>query len=248
MSSVAPAVEALIQAAGWGRRLRQGPKAFLRLGAETLLERAVATMSEVADKIIVAVNEDDLGRARELINGPNVSILAGGSSRSETFSRLVSHSSAPWLLLHDVVHPFVTAALAERVLAAARVAGCAAAAIANTEFIHHANGALAARPGEVMIVLKPVAFQRSAILLGQTSARPADASGDLGVLELLALAGVTPTFVKAPSHNFKITTMDDLRLARALAAQEGITGVADEEPCGPDRAGREARQQRLPGQ
>ena len=52
------AIEALIKAGGMGDRLGIGPKAFVRLGGQTLLERAVRTMLAVATKVLVAVPAD----------------------------------------------------------------------------------------------------------------------------------------------------------------------------------------------
>src|SRR5688572_28063147 len=42
-------VEAVVQAAGDGERLGRGPKAFLTLGGQTLLERAVGAVRAITD-------------------------------------------------------------------------------------------------------------------------------------------------------------------------------------------------------
>jgi 2-C-methyl-D-erythritol 4-phosphate cytidylyltransferase len=213
-------VEAIIPAAGQGTRLGLGPKAFISLEGQTLLERVVATMSAVAAHVIVAVAEGDVERANSLVGGPRVSVIAGGQRRSETLRKLVARSTAPWLLLHDIVHPFVSVELACRVLAAARHAECAAAAVPNFEFTYGIDGAIRAAPGEVMIVQKPIAFRQSAISTGYRILGNAESAGDLGALEILARAGVTATFVPGYSSNLKITTAADLTLARAVAALE----------------------------
>jgi 2-C-methyl-D-erythritol 4-phosphate cytidylyltransferase len=213
-------VEAVIQAAGHGTRLGLGPKAFVTLEGQTLLERAVAPMSAVAGHVIVAVAEGDIDRANGLVGNPRVSVIAGGERRSDTFRRLIARSSAPWILLHDVAHPFVSAELSRLVLATARRTGCATAALPNFEFMYGADGRLRAEPGEILIAQKPVAFRRDAISAGCDAVGNAEAAGDLGALEILAHVGVTSTFVPGYPGNIKITTAADLAMARALARQE----------------------------
>jgi 2-C-methyl-D-erythritol 4-phosphate cytidylyltransferase len=214
----APDVEALIQAAGQGTRLGLGPKAFVTLEGRTLLERVVTTMAAVAARVIVAVPEADMERANRLVAAPTISVIAGGERRSDTFRRLVAASTAPWLLLNDSAHPFVSIELARKVLTAARRAGCAAAAVPNVDFVYDTHGVMRAKPNELMIVQKPVAFQRSAITAGLDLAGRTGSSEDLGVLEILARAGVKAAFVPGHPINQKITTAEDFFLAQAFAA------------------------------
>lgn len=54
-SDVPPLTAGLLLAAGQGRRLGRGPKAFVQLGGETLLERAVARLRRVGVDAVVAV-------------------------------------------------------------------------------------------------------------------------------------------------------------------------------------------------
>ena len=53
-SDLAPLTAGLLLAAGQGRRLGRGPKAFVQLGGETLLERAVARLRRVGVDAVVA--------------------------------------------------------------------------------------------------------------------------------------------------------------------------------------------------
>lgn len=216
MTSLRP--EALIQAAGQGTRLGLGPKAFVTIEGQTLLERAVATVSAVAGHVIVAVAPDDLDRACQLVGTSGVSVIAGGDRRSDTFRTLVARSASPWLLLHDIAHPLVSVDLARRVMDSVEFTGCAAAAMPNVDFLYDTGGSLRALPGELMIVQKPVAFSQSAAIAGLRLVRDAGLAEDPGVLEVLSLAGVKATFVPGYSTNFKITTAEDLILARALVA------------------------------
>jgi 2-C-methyl-D-erythritol 4-phosphate cytidylyltransferase len=207
-------VQALIQAAGSGSRLGQGPKAFVILGGQTLLERSIALFRGIADHIIVAVPSADLARAQALVAGDRVAVIAGGESRSQTTHRLVQRSSAPWLLLHDVVHPFASPALVRRVLDAAVIHGASAPAVSNTEFLYDKDGSPLHPPGAILIGQKPVGLSREKLRAAYLAC-PA-LPGDPSVLEVLAAAGTPTRFVPGDRRNIKITEPDDLALARAL--------------------------------
>lgn len=213
------AVQALIQAAGDGARLGRGPKAFVMLGGRTLLEHAVAIFRGVADGVIVAVQPAEMARARTLVGGDGVALIAGGASRSETTRRLVATATAPWLLLHDVVHPFATSDLARSVLAAAQAHRAAAPGVANTEFLYDRAGRPLHAPGGVLVGQKPVAFAREAVEAGY--AVPGALAGDPSLLEILERAGIRTVFVEGSAGNIKITGPADLAAAEAMLAAGG---------------------------
>lgn len=222
MSVPAPDVEAIIPAAGQGTRLGLGPKAFVLLAGPTLLEHAVTMMLSVVARVTVAVPSADLAHAEHLVGGPSVRVIAGGMRRIDTLRALVGAATSPWLLLQDVVHPFVTKELARRVIEEARRAGAAAAALSNVDFLYRMDGTLHAMPGSVVAVQKPVAFRRADAARGFAEA-DRTASGrpvpDLGAVDILALVGQSVAFVPGHALNYKLTTPDDLELAQRLMAQ-----------------------------
>lgn len=219
MSWPASDVGAIVQAAGLGTRLGLGPKAFVMLGGRTLLEHAVRTMQRVAAHVTVAVPPDDVARASESVGGTAVSVIAGGARRIDTLRTLVGAASAPWLLLHDVVHPLATVELSRRVVGEARRSGAAAATLPNADFLYGADGELLAAPGDVAAIQKPVAFRRTDILRGFAIADRPDRdppAHEPSVVEILALAGRRVAHVPGGASNFKLTTAADLELARCL--------------------------------
>jgi 2-C-methyl-D-erythritol 4-phosphate cytidylyltransferase len=215
-------VEAIVTAAGQGTRLGLGPKAFVSLAGRTLLEHAVTTMLSVVVRVTVAVPSVDLARAEELVGGSSVRVIAGGARRIDTLRALVDAAASPWLLLQDVVHPFVTKELSQRVIEEAYRAGAAAAALSNVDFLYRMDGKLHAVPGDVVAVQKPVAFRRADVARGFAVADRTASGGvvsDLGAAEILALAGQSVAFVRGHTTNYKLTTRDDLELAQRLMAQ-----------------------------
>ncbi|MBC8126590.1 MAG: 2-C-methyl-D-erythritol 4-phosphate cytidylyltransferase [Gloeobacteraceae cyanobacterium ES-bin-144] len=206
-------VECIILAGGSGTRLGMGPKAFIKLGGMTLLERAVQPMLVVSSKVIVALPKTQIPEGDALMNDDRVTLIAGGERRSDTFRLLVKESRAEWLILHDVVHPCVTAELTQTVLDAAYASGAAAATYVVTEFLYNPDGAMVARPEQSLIVQKPIAFRSSVLKTGIEKADALGLTHDIGILEFFSLAGVTPTFVKGHPWNQKITYPEDLELA-----------------------------------
>jgi 2-C-methyl-D-erythritol 4-phosphate cytidylyltransferase len=210
-------VEALVLAAGQGERLGLGPKALLTLDGQTLIDRAVEAVRAVARRVIVGVPAERLDECRALL-GADVTVVAGGDTRLDTEVLLFEASSAPLLVLHDVVHPFATAELARRVLAAARERGAAMAAVATTSHVFRVeSGTLSrVRQGDgLWSSRKPIAFSRSAFARGL--AARARLPHDGGVTELLLAGGEHVEIVPGEPWNVKVTTMADWALAQAIA-------------------------------
>ena len=219
MSVPAADIEAIVPAAGQGTRLGHGPKAFVVLAGRTLLEHAVATMLSVAARVTVAVPSADLARAEHLVGGPSVRVIAGGMRRIDTVRTLVGAATSPWLLLHDVVHPFVTKELSQRVIEEAHRAGAAAAVLSNVDFLYGTDGTLRAVPGDVVAIQKPLAFRQADVARGFAVADRTAAEGlipDMSALDILVLAGQSVAFVPGHTMNFKLTTPDDMELAQRL--------------------------------
>lgn len=207
-------IDAIVLAAGQGDRLGLGPKAWLALGGRTLLERAVATMRLVTDRVIVGVAAPDLDRARALC-GVEADVVPGGATHRETMLAAFRAGSAPLVLVHDVAHPFVTPGLAREVIEAARGGGAAVAAVVATSSAYRrAAGTMPERlaaAGEIWLVRRPFVFRRADFARGL-----ATAGSDEGLSVILARVGVSTELVPAPSWNIKVSTADDWAVAQAL--------------------------------
>jgi 2-C-methyl-D-erythritol 4-phosphate cytidylyltransferase len=209
------AVDGIVLAAGRGERLGLGAKAWLDLGGRTLLERAVAAIAAAADRVVVGVTAEDVPRARSLC-GPEVLVVAGGATHRETMLAAFRAGRAPWILIHDVVHPFVTPALARQVVQAARAHGAAVAAVrSDSSAYRRVDGALAERlgPGDLWLVRRPFAARRADFARAVTTG----ATGE-GLAVLLGHIGVSIEIVPAPPWNLKVTTAEDWALAQAIDA------------------------------
>jgi 2-C-methyl-D-erythritol 4-phosphate cytidylyltransferase len=211
-------VECIILGAGYGTRLGRGPKAFVRLGKTTLLEMAVQSALQIKpSRVIVALPEYRIECAKKLILDPRVSFVEGGRRRIDTLRTLVEKSTAQWIVLHDVVHPFVSLKLFSDVLDAARVAGGAAAVDQIYDFIYGDEGEQLAKPGKAHIIQKPIAFCRDKIQKGFKLYDSLGISDDPSILEIFDLAGIIPAFIQGLPWNRKITHLSDLKFAETIS-------------------------------
>lgn len=207
-------VAALIPAAGVGARLGLGPKAFVRVAGRTLLEHAVALFDGVADEIVVAVPAGREEEARAL--APGARVLSGGASRQETVARLVAASDAAWLLVHDAARPFTPPEVVRRVLAAARVAGAATAALSVADTLHDVERDAPVPRDALRAVQTPQGFARATL---EGAHRHALAAGLVATddAQLVRAAGGTVALVVGSPWGHKLTGPDDLSWLEALA-------------------------------
>ena len=69
------------------------------------------------EKIIVAVNDENFARARSLFDGyENVTVISGGSTRTDTVKRALERVTAEFVLIHDGARPFVSDNVIKNVL------------------------------------------------------------------------------------------------------------------------------------
>jgi len=218
---------AIVPAGGLGARMgSRRPKQYLRLGSVPILVatlRALAGARSLAG-IVVAVPSAHVAATRRLLARRRVpkilDVVAGGADRQESVWRalLRTPEDAGSIVVHDAVRPFVTAALVERVLAAAS-GGAATCGVPVRETVKRVReGAVEAtveRQG-LWLTQTPQAFSRALLWEAHEKARRDGFSGtdDAVLVERL---GTTVAMVPGLAHNLKITTPEDLRTARAWA-------------------------------
>ncbi len=206
-------VAGLLAAAGQGLRLAAGPKAFVAVGDRTLLQWAVLALQDVVDEVVVAVADGDEARARALV--PGVRVIAGGASRQATVARLVHATHAEVVLVHDAARPFLPEAVARRVVAAARAAGAASAALRLADTIVEVDTGVTLERDRLRAIQTPQGFLRSVLeeAHGRARAEGFEATDDAALVRRL---GRQVELVEGSPLLHKITTPDDLRLAAAL--------------------------------
>ena len=214
-------IVALIPAAGRGDRLGLGPKAFLRLGPETLLQRAVRQLRPHVGRILVGVEADKVASAREDV-GVDAEVHAGGAMRQATVRALFDRTQEPLVLVLDANRPFVAPMLIANVLAGAWATGAAATFVpARSPTVVMVDGMIRMSEfaGTAGVTATPQAFRRERLAAAFAHA---DRGGvaDASLSRLMSDAGIPVTAIAGDERTFKITTEFDWRIAQQLLADE----------------------------
>jgi 2-C-methyl-D-erythritol 4-phosphate cytidylyltransferase len=224
-------VSAIIVAAGSGTRLgHPEPKAFVELGAHPMLYYSLRTVRDVTavTEVIVTLppgkeTDANLTVQRAGLRIP-VKLIAGGGERQDSVRIALSMVNAEngLVVVHDAARPFASAEVFDACIAAAARRGGAITAIPVADTLKDsAQGTVTAtRPRQGLFAAQtPQAFRRELLIAAHAagSGQPVAATDDAFLVERL---GAQVEIVAGSSLNFKITTPDDLRLARALIASD----------------------------
>jgi 2-C-methyl-D-erythritol 4-phosphate cytidylyltransferase len=204
-------VVGIVPAGGSGERLgAEGPKAFAVCAGRPLLEWSVDVLSQVCERVVVAVPAD--------YEEPPDRVV-GGASRSESVrNALAAAPEATVAVVHDAARPLLTRDLLERCLAALDEADGAIAAVRVTDTIHAvgADAAIASTPerSTLWAAQTPQVFRANALrrALDVPAAELAAATDDAA---LVVAAGGRVRVVEAPRENIKVTTAADLRVVES---------------------------------
>lgn len=234
---------ALIVAAGRGIRAGGStPKQYAAAGGVPVLSRTVDAFlaSPAVDLVSVAIGPgDDAHYARAIAQATNVltgsshpkltpPVIGGDTRQASVLSGL--RALAPYapdrVLIHDGVRPFVTADIIDRVLAAlTRTPGAIAAIpLADTLKRENSEGCIAATLERTALwrAQTPQAFRFVDILAAHETAAAAgrtDLTDDAAVAEW---AGLAVALVEGSESNRKLTTAEDLAMARETAGLPDI--------------------------
>ena len=213
-------IAVLIPAGGVGTRLgHRTPKQFLRVGGEPILAATVRQFRRhprVA-AIVVAAPADHVAHARRLL-GRGVTVVVGGATRQDSVR--LALEAAPHgvriVLVHDAVQPFITRALVDAVLAAARAEGAAVCALPVAETVKRVRDNVVEATIDrdaLWTVQTPQAFRAEILREAHEKARRDGVAGTDDAM-LVERLGHRVRVVPGLAGNVKITTPDDLRRAR----------------------------------
>jgi 2-C-methyl-D-erythritol 4-phosphate cytidylyltransferase len=212
-------VGAVVVAAG--RSARMGAdKIWVDLGSRPVLAWSVEALdrSDLVDRLVLVVAPDRQRDAAEVGAGYRVptDVVVGGERRRDSVGAgLAVLVDCEWIVVHDGARPFVTPDLVARGLAAARDTGAAIAALPAKDTIKRVSGREVVETlsrAELWAVQTPQVFRRE-LLAAALASTTADVTDEATLVE--RIGGVVRVF-EGSAANFKITTPDDLALARAL--------------------------------
>ncbi len=227
-----PRVAAIVPAAGRGERLgSKTPKPLVKIAGLPLVVYTLKRMFRIYPfaQVLVPVEPEAVAAMRRLLKRHGLGkaeVLAGGAMRADSvrngFERL--RADIEVVAVHDLARPFISASdvakLVETALkhGAALLAQKAVATVKETD----ASGAVVERTldrNRIFLAQTPQVF-RVGVLRSAYAKVGARSSAFTDEAALAEAAGNRIHIVPGPAMNFKITTPDDLELARLVAGRK----------------------------
>lgn len=228
-------VSAIVLAAGWGKRLAlRTPKPLIRLLSKPILIYSLLRLSKHPriNEIILVVNDTNQRsiaiQVKKYRIGKIRAVVLGGKRRQDSVAaglRAVSRR-ADTVLVHDAARPFLDARLVSVLIAEAKKTGAAIPGVAVKATVK----AVTRRRGRIFVeetlkrdrlfeIQTPQVFKKQ--LLEEAFARfgRLDATDDSMLIEKL---GVRVSIVEGSYDNIKITTAEDLEIAKAIGRKRTL--------------------------
>ena len=220
---------AIIVAAGRGRRMGgETPKQFLPLARRPILAHTLAAFetAEIIDEVLIVVPRADVGRCREEVVGryryaKAKDVLAGGRKRQDSVLIGLRAIREPCdvVCIHDGVRPFVRPDVIEKsVRTAARLgASVVAVPVSDTIKIATDDGFVKGTPDRCHLwaAATPQSFRYRLL---RDAYEEAERDGFLATDDAMVVerTGAQVLLIEGTADNIKITTPEDLALARAI--------------------------------
>ncbi len=227
-------VTAIIPAAGSGTRMGlKKAKQFMDLCGKPILAVTLSHFQEcnLVDRIVVAVSQDDVDYClREIVDRYKLSkvfkVIVGGKRRQDSVRKGIEavSDSCRLVLIHDGVRPLVTNGLIERVIKAANDFRAVITGLPVKETVKEADS-----KGRVLrsidrrhlwLIQTPQIFRWEDIHLAHQKAIRhgwEEATDDAFLIEKM---GIPVKMIEGEEDNIKVTTPQDLDMARFLISKK----------------------------
>ena len=212
-------VSAVIVAAGVGSRMSAGiPKQYIKVQDLSILEHTINIFiqSELIDEIYIVISKEDIFFDKlGLENIPNIKVVYGGSTRSESVLNglLAIKNKNSWVLVHDAVRPcFSTEELNNFIYKATKdpIGGALVTPVINTlKHVDDKGSYTTVDRNYYLNVLTPQIYKIDIILnaLKRTLDCNIEPSDESFCIEYL---GLKMSYIAGKSSNIKITYNEDL--------------------------------------
>lgn len=220
-------VAALVVAAGFSKRLpAKKRKPFIRLADKVILEYSLEVFLRNASvrEIIIAVNKLDIDETEKLClrhkNTKSIKVIRGGKKRVDSVYNALSHvdKENDYILIHDAARPFITEKIVKQVLLSAKKYQAAVCGRKVTSTIKKSgkNNFISATldRSNMWEIQTPQVFKKTLLIKAyKVIDLKKEYTDDAALVETL---GKKIKIVPADKNNIKITTVDDLLLAKSI--------------------------------
>ena len=226
---------AILLAAGRGERLKSRlPKLLLKIKHQPVIIYSLKALSlhpDVRDIIVVASVKTRPALIKKIrqyrISKVRRVILGGRRRQDSVFAGLKAlDTHADFVLVHDAARPFINKKIISRVIKQAKQSGAAIAGVPVKDTIKEVHSPQSIVHSKSVIVKRtldrkslweiqtPQVFKRGLLLKAHRKFRAVNATDDAMLVEKL---GTKVAIVAGSYANIKITTAEDLLLAKTLA-------------------------------
>lgn len=221
----------VIPAAGQGKRMKAGRnKQFIDLMGSPVIVRTLRVFDEHPNcqKIILAVSKEDRHLFLETLGKESFStpihIVNGGVERQQSvYEGIKAVHHIDMVLIHDGARPFITHTQINRLIKEAASGGAAVVAVPVKDTIKRVKDHTVIETidrASLWAVQTPQAFRLSLIMEAHCRAEKEGwvATDDASLVEKI---GTKVSIVEGSYTNIKLTTPDDLLVAKAIIEAEG---------------------------
>ncbi len=220
-------VTAIIAAAGMSERMGGHDKLFASLGRRPVLYWSIVAFenNSAIDEIVIVSSSFNLEKISKLIKKYGFSkikaVKPGGNRRQDSVKAgLAAAAGCYWVLIHDGARPLVNSALITGVLEKAVISGAAIPGLQISDTVKSVQHGriIKTLPRQGLYTIQtPQAFNYNLLSKAYQGDMP-DVTDDA---QLLEKTGGIVSLIPGSYDNIKITTPQDLELARILFYKRG---------------------------
>lgn len=229
---------AIVLAAGSGKRVGGTvKKQYLDLGGHPVLFHSLRAFQEsVIDEIILVTGIDEIEENKaKYMNGdfPKLKeVVAGGKERYHSvYAGLCAATDTDYVFIHDSARPFVNGEIIDRCLEGVKEYGACVAAVPSKDTVKLSDedGFVKETPNRkyVWIIQTPQCFEYKLIYEAHKKLIETEEKGLLGDLNVTDdamvaeyFAGAKVKLIEGSYENIKITTPEDLPLAKQILGKQ----------------------------
>lgn len=220
-------VSAIVVAAGQGRRLKSKvSKPILKLNSKPIIVYALGVLNSCPEikEIILVGNPSNIQELKAIVSKYRIrkvnKICLGGKARQDSVAKGIKFISkhAKFILIHDAVRPFISKDLVSLLIISAQkfLAAISAVPVKATIKASDKLGFVkrTVERSNLWEVQTPQVFSRELLLKAYARFKNCAVTDDAMLVEKL---GVKVKIVLGTYRNIKITTPEDLKIAKGLA-------------------------------
>lgn len=214
-------IDAVIVAAGIGQRMGSNiPKQYLKIKDKTILQMSIESIqrSQFVNNIIVVLHSKD--HIFNSLNLKNIITAQGGEQRQDSVLNGIALAQSRYVLVHDAARPFVKVddidLLIRTIFQKNSVGGILVQPLTDTLKLGKNGQIEKTIPRDCLFRAQtPQIFLKDSLSYALTKAKNDNVAltDEASAIEYI---NEKPIYVQADSNNIKITTKEDLELARAI--------------------------------